>query len=278
MLDDLDSAYARTVESGVDLDAARSCHLYRIDTWNHEAFMRGDRIRERGYIGESQRTPLTRLSEHLGEQGGGHLGDIAGQPWADLYCGQTVDDRVFGCKREVLAAEQVAVERERPRYNVEWNRGNPNRTPPWKAVEERHERDRMLGRPLWQPPRPRAPRTQPAQRAPRAAPAPRAPRGAQAPPARRTPLLRRNRWPWRFGGWLVLSLLLWVVAVWQLPFAAHLLLLPAAAGAAAPLVGSCPSWRGRAGWKRRTCKRVATLLCAVAVVAFLYAAGSHIAA
>ncbi len=275
MLDDLDAAYARTVDSGVDLDEPRSCHLYRIDTWNHEAFMRGDRIRERGYIGESQRTPLTRLSEHLGEQGG-HLGDIAGQPWADLYCGQTVDDRVFGCKREVLASEQAAVERERPRYNVEWNRGNPARTPPWKAVEERHERDRLLGRPLWQPPRQRAPRArpaQPAQRAPQAASAPRAPRAA---PARRVEL-RRNQWSWRLGGWLVLSLFLWVVAVWQLPFAAHLLLLPSAAGAAAPLVGSCPSWRGRAGWKRRTCKRAGGVLCAVAVMAFLYAAGAYLA-
>ncbi len=262
MLDDLDSAYARTVESGVDLDQPRDCHLYRIFTWDHAAYLRGQRVRRLGYIGESGRMPLDRLLEHLRDQ-----------PWGDILAGTDVDNQRYGCKREVLAAEQAAVVMEKPLYNVEWNKGNPGRVPPWQAVSERNQRNAMRRQPEWVPPKPRARPASLAASAPRVAKATPAPRAA---PARRSPTLRRNRWPWRLGGWLILSLLTWAVAVWQLPFSAHLLLLPATAGAAAPLVGSCPSWRGRAGWRKRTCKRVGGVLCAVAVVAFLYAAGAHL--
>lgn len=260
-VDDLDAAHARTVESGVDLDAPRECHLYEFEVRDpHDGY----RTTTSGYVGESARQPLERLLEHVYEQ-----------PWADTIVGWRII-ATYPCKRDVLAAEAAAIRDRGPLFNWEHNRRNPRQVPPREAVDQRHARDRAAGRPEWIPPRGRPYPARPARaasRAPmarRAAPAKQAPRAA---PARRLPVLRRNRWSWRLGGWVALSLAMWIVLLW-LPLAPHLTVLPSAVGVAAAMVGTCWRWRGRAGWRKSTCEGWATVLWLIAAVAVLYAASS----
>ncbi len=253
----LQAAHRRTVDSGVDLDAARDCHLYRIYVWDHDAYQRGQRVRRLGYIGESSRVPLTRLLEHLEDQ-----------PWGDLYCGHVVDETVYGCKRDVLAAEQAAVEAERPLYNIEFNLGSPLQVPKWTAVEQRHERDRRAGRRLWQPPRERrgnsrgwgrsAPRARMASR-PAAVPAAAAP----SRPVRRSP--RRERVVFRFWVWLALSANIWIVAALFVPLPAHATAGPSALVVGAAMTATAPGWRANSrGWRLKWCLFWAVVLAAAA--------------
>lgn len=114
------------------------CSLYRFTVWDPNT---GYTTKRRGYIGETGRMPIERLVEHL----------RARYPWGDTVVGWEVDDRSFADKAAVVAAERVAVQRERPLYNDEWNRGNPDRIGYAEQVRQRHERDAAAGRPLWQP-------------------------------------------------------------------------------------------------------------------------------
>lgn len=113
---------------GAPVDDPRDCRLYRI--W-------GTDPHERGispvllYIGETARQPFTRWMEHVHEQ-----------EWAWRITAMVADERVFGSKAEVLAAERVAVRAEQPIYNTEHNRANP-----WRiAVAARRRPPRVYRR------------------------------------------------------------------------------------------------------------------------------------
>jgi hypothetical protein len=120
----------------------RDCRLYRF--WVRHP-VTGERVL--GYIGETVRQPLQRLIEHLYEQ-----------PWADTIIAWEVDEVIYPGKAAVLEAERLAVERELPLYNHEWNLGNPRRVKIWRAKEQRWARDDRAGQPRWVLPvkRPRA--------------------------------------------------------------------------------------------------------------------------
>jgi len=76
---------------------------------------------------------------------------------------QQFSDRIVGSANvlwEGVCTDEELAEKERwfiqdapvrPRLNVEMNEDNPHRIPKWKQIEQRHERDRANGRPLWVP-------------------------------------------------------------------------------------------------------------------------------
>ncbi|QKW15406.1 hypothetical protein [Verrucosispora sp. NA02020] len=103
----------------------RDCALYRFWVRHPET---GERVL--GYVGETARLPFQRLMEHIYQQ-----------PWADTILAWEVDDTVYAGKAAVLAAEKATVEAEKPLYNVEWNRGNPDRIIPPVAQRQRNARD-----------------------------------------------------------------------------------------------------------------------------------------
>lgn len=135
----------------------RTCSLYRF--WVLDPAT-GYTTRVLGYVGETARIPFERLMEH-----------VYAQPWADTIVGWEVDPTVYTGKAAVLAAEKAAVRRERPLYNVEWNMGNPDRIPPWKAERQARARGRTLptGKPQARrsPPRGRSGPTHPKPTRPR---------------------------------------------------------------------------------------------------------------
>lgn len=165
----------------------RECALYRFWVLHPET---GQRVL--GYIGETARMPFQRLMEHIYQQ-----------PWADTIVAWEVDSTVYPSKAAVLAAERAAILAERPLYNIEGNRGNPDRVPPWTAVEHRQRRE-----PGWQPPVKGVPRI-PRQRAPRPARRP-------ARAAARSSWLARwwVRWRVTVCVWVGLWLVLWVAVWW----------------------------------------------------------------
>ncbi|MFI5938120.1 hypothetical protein [Actinoplanes sp. NPDC051494] len=126
----------------------RECRLYRFYVADPAT---GERVL--GYIGETWQLPFERLMQHVRDQ-----------PWADTMLGWELDPVIYWGKDAVLAAEQAAVEAERPLYNYEWNRGNPLRIEIWRAKEQRWARDDAVGRPRWVPPvkKPRGAGMQPA--------------------------------------------------------------------------------------------------------------------
>lgn len=126
----------------------RDCHLYRF--WVRHP-VTGERVL--GYVGETVRMPFERLMEH-----------VYSQPWADTIVAWEVDDIAYPGKRAVLAAEAVAIRREKPLYNVEHNTGNPRRIIPPDAIRQRRARDAQQGRPRWVHPDDRAARTVPERR------------------------------------------------------------------------------------------------------------------
>lgn len=175
----------------------RDCALYRIYVLDPRTNYRTVCL---GYIGETAREPFVRFLEHLYER-----------PFGDTIVGfPQVDPRVFAGKDEVLEAERLAVEAERPLYNYEWNLENPERIEIWRAREQRAERDAERARQRGEPqPQPR--------RTPKPAPAPtvrpRPVRQIRAPrrpdPA---PVVVLDSRPWIFTrpvllayGWLALA-------------------------------------------------------------------------
>jgi hypothetical protein len=143
-----------------------------------------------GYIGETARMPFQRLMEHVYEK-----------PWADTIVGWEVDPTSYGSKAEVLAAEDAAIKRERPLYNIKGNMENPLRIPPWEQKAQRQARD-----PGWRPPAETP--TVPRQRSARPAP----------PVARRGPS-RAPAWLLRWWGRNQLRVIGWT-ATWAGLFAA----------------------------------------------------------
>lgn len=76
------------------------------------------------------------------------------QPFADrivgdvhvLWEGICTDEELAEMERRFIQDAEV-----RPRLNVEMNEDNRHRIPKFRQIEQRHERDRALGRPLWVP-------------------------------------------------------------------------------------------------------------------------------
>lgn len=116
----------------------RPCSLYRIYVLDPRTNYKTIAL---GYVGETGRMPFTRFIEHLYEQ-----------PFGDTIVGHPeVDPRVFAGKDAVLAAERAAVEAEKPLYNDEFNRGNPNRITIPEAIRQRQRREAARGNPNWAP-------------------------------------------------------------------------------------------------------------------------------
>jgi len=96
---------------------------------------------ECGYVGQTRRTLAEREAEHRGDK-----------PWADLivgsgrvvWTGEPTDE-------ELDAIELRFIRTLSPRYNVDGQRGAPHAVPKWEQLDQRHARDRQLGRELWVP-------------------------------------------------------------------------------------------------------------------------------
>jgi hypothetical protein len=156
----------------------RPCSLYRIYVLDPRTNYKTITL---GYIGETGRMPFTRFIEHLYEQ-----------PFGDTIVGHPeVDPRSFADKATVVAAEEAAVKAERPLYNDEFNRGNPDRITIPEAIRQRQQREAARGNPNWRP----GQKTQ---------------RGAAAP-ARTVSPSRLGRW-WQRRRWWVAGLAVaWLV-------------------------------------------------------------------
>lgn len=126
----------------------RDCRLYRIRVYHPDDMMLPAHQRRivLGYLGETARQPAVRLIEH-----------IMDQPWADTFVGYDIDPRVFAGKPAVLAAEEAAIKAERPLYNVEHNRANPDRIIPPVAIRQRRARDAAANAARWVHPADRGP-------------------------------------------------------------------------------------------------------------------------
>jgi hypothetical protein len=124
-----------TAPASTDL---RDCRLYRFYGWDPRTNYTTKTLI---YIGETVREPFDRLMEHVGRK-----------PWADTITSWEVDDRVFAGKDQVLAAEQAAVEAEKPLYNDEWNHGNSDRVELSDQERQRWARDTAAGKTPWRRP------------------------------------------------------------------------------------------------------------------------------
>ncbi len=96
---------------------------------------------ECGYIGQTRRTLAQREAEHRGDK-----------PWADLIVGQP---RVIWAgeptDEELDEIELRFIRELTPRYNIEGQKGARHAVPKWEQLDQRHDRDRALGRDLWVP-------------------------------------------------------------------------------------------------------------------------------
>ncbi|MFI2663305.1 hypothetical protein [Micromonospora carbonacea] len=194
-----------------------------------------------GYIGQTRQTVKQREGQHR-----------VSQPFGDLIVGGSwVIEEGFWTDAELDAKEQHYIRGgavlvpgqapQRPVYNIDHNRENPNRIPPWDALAHRQARE-----PGWQPP-PKGARI-PTQR------------GA-ASTVRPRPVSPLSRW-WGRRRWQVV---LWA-AVWALLFAGSWWVgadtwsgwaEPRNAAVAATVATAGIGWRGwkTSGPKRRRSKR-----------------------
>lgn len=176
------------------------------------------------YVGKSN-DALRRFVEHL-----------KAQQWAGEICDHIRDRRVFATEAEVLAAERAAIESERPRFNVQWNQGNPGRVDPrtMRFVDGRLYRPDLYHRGGVVAP-PAVSLRRPAQ-----------PRPAARPVSRRARRVRRFA-----AGWAVVAVLLFAAAVTYTDFR------PEQGAAGAGVVALPVVWwlRGRALAVRRRWRR-----------------------
>lgn len=98
-----------------------------------------------GYVGQTRQAP-----GHAGWPLSGALARLAGhedKPWFDLLVEVFVIDAGQAWTDDELdARERYYIAQLRPAFNIDHNRDNPHRIPPWTAVEQRAARDAMLGR------------------------------------------------------------------------------------------------------------------------------------
>ncbi|MEV1013802.1 hypothetical protein AB0I89_23915 [Micromonospora sp. NPDC049801] len=100
-----------------------------------------------GYIGQSRQTVWQREQQHRDEQPFADI--IVGGSWTieeGFWTQQELDERERRHIRNgvVLLPGQKP---QRPKYNIDFNRENPDRIKPWEAVAHRQARE-----PGWQPP------------------------------------------------------------------------------------------------------------------------------
>ena len=116
-----------------------------------------------GYVGQTRQQIWEREDQHR-----------ESQPWADTIVGDSYADPITG---RVYQAVELArgewddaelddcelhyIRMLRPLYNIIGNLDNPYRVKPWDAKKQRHQRDRMAGRPLWKPQPKRVPLRRP---------------------------------------------------------------------------------------------------------------------
>jgi hypothetical protein len=184
------------------------------------------------YVGETSYQDHAYEGEGIVKRHAEHMTD---KPWADtveypdgreaLANGWLVYDPtyVYTNKTAVWDAEKSIVERDKPLYNVEWNRHRsyPGRIEPWRALQQRHARDRLAGRPLWVDPKRKSMVVPPTWLAGAAETI----RSTISP--RWNQLSLRRRVFLRVAGWTVATALLWLAVAKVLP----------------GLTGAYPSWR-----------------------------------
>lgn len=104
-----------------------------------------------GYVGQSRRLAEVRLEEHR-----------ACQPWGDLIAHMVVIAEGMWTDTQLTKVEMHYIQHgvavaglphQRPTYNIDYNRDNPNRVLPWDAATARQQRQ-----PGWTPPQQRIPR------------------------------------------------------------------------------------------------------------------------
>ncbi|MEV0214319.1 hypothetical protein [Micromonospora sp. NPDC050695] len=99
-----------------------------------------------GYIGQSRQTVWQREQQHRDEQPFSDL--IVGGSWTieeGFWTQQQLDEREQHYIRQGVSL-LPGQKRQRPKYNIDFNRENPDRIPPWDAVTHRQARE-----PGWQP-------------------------------------------------------------------------------------------------------------------------------
>lgn len=97
---------------------------------------------ELGYVGQTRQVLRARDGQHREVQ-----------PFSDIIVGDPfVLAEGLWTDGELDAAERAAIVQLRPRYNIEHNRANPGRIPPWIARRQRAARDAARGVPAWSPP------------------------------------------------------------------------------------------------------------------------------
>jgi hypothetical protein len=129
------------------------CRLYWIYVWDPRTNFTTLTL---GYVGETSRTdPIKRFREHVGNG----TPSCPGQPWSDTIPTHdpyealaqgvlVISTEVYPSKTAAWAAEELAVLRDRPLYNHEYNLGNPDRITIYDARQARAERDLAAGVPL----------------------------------------------------------------------------------------------------------------------------------
>lgn len=95
-----------------------------------------------GYVGKTRQQLASRERQHREEQ-----------PWADTIVGSAyvIVEHQGWSEAELDHAEQTHIRALKPIYNIDHNRNNPNRIPPWQAIEQRQAREAARGNPNWKP-------------------------------------------------------------------------------------------------------------------------------
>lgn len=113
--------------------------IYGYDILDHET----DVVVPNDYRGKTrQRGKLRELQHRERQQFADRIVGSANVLWEGIC----TDEELAEMERRFIQDAEV-----RPRLNVEMNEDNPHRIPKWKQIEQRHERDRAAGRPLWVP-------------------------------------------------------------------------------------------------------------------------------
>jgi hypothetical protein len=121
--------------------------VYGIDLLDHASVMAdAPRIVPDDYVGQTTQRGRGRENQHRDDK-----------PWSDLIVGSPRTLWEADCTGKQLDEQerhfiQDGPPEGRPRMNWKLNEDNPFQIPKWVQLEQRHERDRKFGRPLWQPP------------------------------------------------------------------------------------------------------------------------------
>lgn len=105
---------------------------------------------ELGYVGQTRQRLRSRDGQHREVQPFSDI--IVGDPFV-VAEGVWTDAELDAVEESVIrGGAAVDGRQQRPRYNIEHNRGNPDRITPWVARRQRAARDEARGVPAWVPP------------------------------------------------------------------------------------------------------------------------------